>query len=377
MKILIVTTISPTIGFLIPHIRYLIDEGHKVDVAFNIVKDINPMLIELGCKIHNMEFQRSPINKDNYIAYKRIKNLVLENKYDLVHTHTPIASFLTRLACRSISNIRILYTAHGFHFYKGAPIENWLTFYMAEKLVGRWTDGLITMNEEDYIISKKIISQNNGCRYKVHGVGIDLKRFQPKDVNDTKELRQKYGYTEDDFILFYAAELNKNKHQDLLIESISELKTKIPNIKLLLAGPGPSEETYKKLMKELNLEKNVELLGFRSDVKILLKLSDIAVASSRREGLPVNVMEAMATGLPIVATDIRGHRDLIEDGVNGYLVGVEDVDGFTNAIAKLYHDKTLRERFGRKGIELVQKYSLENVLEEMKNIYEEQLGGNC
>ena len=370
MKILYVTTVSNTVNaFLIPHIKLLIEQGHQVDVAFNIDREVNPEIMKLGCKVYNIKFQRSPLKRENLIAYKEIKKLVLDDEgYDLVHVHTPVASVLTRLACRNVPNIKVIYTAHGFHFYKGAPLKNWILYYPIEKWLSRYTDCLITINEEDYstAISKKFKADKIKM---VHGVGVDLDKFEPQTMEKKIQIRKEYGYKENDFILFYAAELNSNKHQDLLINVLNILKNKIPNIKLLLAGNGSLESQYKRQAKQLEVNDNIEFLGYRNDINNLLMLSDIAVASSRREGLPVNVMEAMATGLPLVVTDVRGHRDLVKNEESGYVVGLNDIEGFANSIEKLYEDDELRFKFGRKGLELVQKYSLENVLKEMEDIY--------
>jgi len=369
LKILFVTTISPTIGFLIPHIELLVQKGHKVDVAFNVVRDVRPELSELGCNVHHIEFQRSPLSAKNFLAYRKIKQLVLKEKYELIHTHTPVASFLTRLACRNIKGLKILYTAHGFHFYKGAPLKNWIKYYTIEKLAGLWTDGIITMNEEDYNIAQKMNMRRKGSVFYVHGVGVDLSRFSPVYSTRKIKLRQEYEYATDDFILFYAAELNYNKHQDMLISAVKVLKTRIPNLKLLLAGRGNYREQYEKQVAELGLENNVKFLGFRKDISNLLKISDVAVACSRREGLPVNVMEAMATGLPVVVTDCRGQRDLVINGVNGFVVNPDDVEGFANHVEKLYRNKDLMYKFGEMNLTLVKNYSLENVLNEMREIY--------
>lgn len=372
MKVLYVTTISNTVNaFLIPHIKLLIEKGHKVDVAFNVVQEIDPELVEMGCKIHNVAFQRSPISKQNYVAYKKLRRIMKDEDYDMVHVHTPIASIITRIACRDILDLKIVYTAHGFHFMKGAPIKSWLIYYPIERLVARWTDILITINHEDYNVAKRFRLRSKGKIYKVNGVGIDLNKFEPQIIEKKIQIRKEYGYKEDDFILFYAAELNYNKHQDLLIDVVNILKDKIPNIKLLLAGSDTLENEYKEQVKQLGVGNNIEFLGYRGDIPNLLMLSDIAVASSRREGLPVNVMEAMATGLPLVVTNVRGHRDLVDDGENGYVIGVNDIEGFVKSIEKLHKDNELRHKLGRRGLELVQKYSLESVLKEMKSIYVE------
>ena len=369
MKILYITTISDTVNaFLIPHIRMLIEQGHKVDVAFNINRPVSSELIDLGCKIHEVPFSRSPLKKDNFNSYTLIKKIVLEEKYDIIHTHTPVASAIVRLACKNIKEIKVLYTAHGFHFLKGKALNNWLIYYPIEKYLARYTDCLIIINEEDYNTAITMNFKSKEIKM-VHGVGIDLNKFEIQKNVKKNKMRKEYGYKEDDFILFYAAELNSNKHQDLLINVVKILKDKIPNIKLLLAGNGVLLNHYIELSEKLDVDLNIEFLGYRSDVKKLLMLSDIAVASSRREGLPVNVMEAMATGLPLVVTNVRGHKDLVIDGENGYVNEVNDIEGFAKSVEKLYLNEKLRNDFGKKSIESVKKYSLENVLEEMKKIY--------
>ncbi|HHV84016.1 MAG TPA: glycosyltransferase family 4 protein [Tepidanaerobacter syntrophicus] len=371
MKILYVTTVSNTVNaFLIPQIRLLVDRGHQVDVAFSIVHEVDPEIAKLGCKVHNVEFQRSPLRKENYVAYNKIKKIITDGRYDIVHVHTPVASFVTRLACRNIHNLTVIYTVHGFHFFKGAPTKNWLLYYPLEKLAAKWTDVVITMNEEDYISASKMKCRRLNSVYRVNGVGVNLEKFSPVNSVVKKKLREESGFNNEDFILFYAAELNYNKHQDLLIKTINLLKNKIPNIKLLLAGDGNLQEEYEKQAKNLGLSERIHFLGYREDVSNLLKISDVAVASSRREGLPVNVIEAMATGLPLIVTDCRGQRDLVSDGENGYVVGIDDAESFVTAIIKLYHSKDTRLKFSQKNIELSKKYSISRVMKEMENIFE-------
>ncbi|MCF6460853.1 glycosyltransferase family 1 protein [Clostridium sp. Cult3] len=376
MKILYVTTVIGTVNtFLIPHIEYLINHGHEVDVAANITKKPGPDLLKLGCNIYDIKFDRSPVSKNNYQAYKDIKKLVQEGHYKLVHVHTPVAAFLTRLACRKIVNTKVVYTAHGFHFYKDAPLKNWLLYYPLEKLAARWTDIIITINEEDYELVKRRNFKESNSLFHVHGVGVNLDKFSPTSFEVKKELRKKYGFKSDDFILFYAAELNYNKHQDLLINVVNLLKSRIPNIKLLLAGDGNFRGKYEEQVRRLDLQEEICFLGFRKDISNLLRISDVAVASSRREGLPVNVMEAMATGLPLVVTNCRGQRELVRNRENGFVVDINDIEGFADSVEKLYKDKNLRNQFGKKGVELIQNYSIEKVLKELNNVYQAQLGG--
>lgn len=370
MKILYVTTISSTVNaFLIPHIKFLIERGNSVGLAFNLIDKLNPELLELGCKIHNIEFQRNPLKIENYNALKKIKKIILEEGYELVHVHTPVASFITRLACMKMKNVKILYTAHGFHFFDGAPKKNWLIYHTLEKIAARWTDGLITMNEEDYRLASNFKLRNRNAVYHVNGVGIDTTKFIPQTNEMKRNLRKEYGYRDEDFILIYVGELSYRKQQDLLIKAISELTGRIANLKLFLVGDGYLYHDYNNLVKRLNVEEHVEFLGYRDDIQQLMSIADIAVSTSRQEGLPVNVLEAMATGLPLIVTDCRGNRDLVSSGENGIVVGVNDVKACANAIEKLYQCKELRNGYSDKSKKRIQKYSLENVINEMKDIY--------
>jgi glycosyltransferase EpsD len=365
-KILFTATVdSHIINFHIPYLKWFKEQGYEVHVASNGNSNIPFVDVK-----YNIPFERSPFKLANLKAYKQLKKIIDDNNYKLIHCNTPMGSVLTRLAAKKArkKGTKIIYTAHGFHFFKGSPLINWLLYYPVEKWLSRYTDCLITINDEDYecAVRKKFKA---GSIKKVNGVGIDLNKFTPQTVEKKKELRKQYGYNDTDFILICVAELNHNKHQDLLINAVSILKNKIPNIKLLLVGSGNLMEQYKKQVKKLGLEKYIQFLGYRSDVSNLLTISDLLVSASRREGLPVNVMEAMATGLPLVVTDCRGNRDLVKNGENGYVVGIDDVDGFANAVEELYSSQESRQEFGQKSLEFIKQYSLESVMKGMDEIY--------
>lgn len=370
MKILYVTTILNTVNaFLIPHIKMLIEQGHKVDVASNVDQADSTKLIELGCEIYDVPFQRSPIKKDNINAYKLIKKILLTKKYDVVHTHTPIASTITRLACKNIKNTKIYYTAHGFHFYKGASISNWLIYYPIEKYLSKFTDTLITINTEDYEIAKS----NFKAKRVVYmsGVGINIDKFK-NIVVDKVGKRQELGIPHDSSVVLSVGELNKNKNHDVIIRAIAKINN--PNIHYVICGKGPVEGYLKNLCKELKIEGNVHLLGYRKDVAEIYKISDIFVFPSYREGLPVSLMEAMASGLPIVCSNIRGNTDLIENGKGGFLVSPSDPDNFAEYINELILNSKLRDKFIKFNLNKIEKYSLYNVTRELKHIYGEILG---
>jgi glycosyltransferase EpsD len=373
LNILYVSTISGTINlFLVPHITRLMDQGHTVSVACRVDDPIHSKLLAKGVKVYPIAFQRSPFDKRNLEAYRELSRVLdEEGRFDWVHTHTPVASALVRLACRDRQDVKVLYTAHGFHFFKGVARKNWLTYYPVEKALSRHTDVLITMNSEDYACAADKFSA--GHVVNVHGVGVDLSRFTLQTESEKERLRREYSFTPDDFILVYAAALNNRKHQTILIEAMADLVKVVPKAKLLLIGKGPNEVGYRALIKLLKLEEKVQLMGYRKDVPQLMQLADVAVSSSNQEGLPVNVMEAMAIGLPLVVSACRGNRDLVEDGRNGFLIREDDPVLYAEKLAILYFDEKLRESMKQESVAMIQDYSIEQVLLEMDGIYADLL----
>ena len=365
MKILYVTTISNTVNaFLIPHIKMLIDEGHQVDVAFNIEQEVKPEIYEMRCKIHQLPLQRSLLKKDNFRAYKILKKIIISEGYDLVHTHTPIASAIVRLVCRSLNNVRVFYTAHGFHFFKGAPIVNWFIYYPVEKWLARYTDTLITINKEDYSRAKRKFKAKR-VEY-VPGVGIDLKKFNTVKV-DRDLKRSQLGLPEDAFVVLSVGELNKNKNHEVIIRAIAKINN--PDIHYVICGEGQLDEYLRNLSKELGIEKQVHLLGFRKDVAEIGKASDIFAFPSKREGLGLAAIEAMACGLPIITSNIHGIVDYSIDGITGYATTFDDLSGFANLILKLFEDEALRIEYGKHNLNSIVKYDVNNILLRLQEIY--------
>lgn len=334
MKVLYVSTISNTINaFLIPHIELLLEQGHNVDIVCNIKRDISPILIKRGCKVFNIEFQRSPIKKQNYLAFKKLKKLIQDEKYDLVHTHTPTASVISRLACKKLKNITVIYTAHGFHFFKGAPIKNWLLYYPFERWLARYTDVLITINKEDFARAQTFKAKR--VEY-VPGVGLDTDKYSGLII-DKLAKRRELGVSEEAFVILSVGELNKNKNHETVIKAISKLQNL--DIYYVICGSGVLNKYLKELAISLGIAEKVILLGYRTDVNEIYHAADIFALPSYREGLPVSLMEAMATGLPVVCSDIRGNRDLINNKIGGYLVKPDNVDGFAASIKNCIEHK--------------------------------------
>lgn len=370
-KVLFVATVTSHINaFHIPYLKWFKEQGYEIHVASKGNQEI-----EYCDKHFDIPFERFPIKKNNLKAYKELKKIINENSYKIIHCHTPVGGVLARLAARKArkKGTKVIYTAHGFHFYKGAPLFNWIVYYPIEKLCARWTDCLITINKEDYKISKKKLKAKQV--QLVHGVGMNTKKFNKEITEGSKKNKRKeLGIKENDIVFTYVAELNKNKNQILLINIIYELKKKYQNLKLLLVGNYNNKNYYEGEIKKKDLSEEVILLGKRRDIQEILSVTDIYIASSIREGLPVNIMEAMYVGLPILATNNRGHRELIENGINGYLVE-NDVDSFIEKIEKILSDKNLAKEFGKKSHEKSLKYLDTQVVKEMKKIYEEEMKG--
>ena len=368
-RILYVTTISETINaFLVPHIEYLLDNNYEVECACNIGLNLDKRL-DKNLVIHDIPFSRSPLSTSNIGAYKKIKEVIKNGQYDYVHVHTPIAAFITRLATRNM-NISIIYTAHGFHFYKGAPMLNWIVYYNLEKIAARWTDCIITMNEEDFILAKEKFKYKNNKIFKINGIGLDLNKYS-NNSNDLREFKKSLGLKDEDFVITIIAELIKRKNHLQIIDTMKLLYKEYPNIKVLFVGKGVLKDNYKKYIEDNNLSESIKLLGFRNDVSEIINISNIIALFSLQEGLPRNLMEAMAIGKSIICTNIRGNNDLVKDNINGLLVPINDIQATKEAILKIYNDDKLAEKFSNNNINDIKKYDIKEVLNEMNLIYKD------
>ncbi|MEI6100266.1 MAG: glycosyltransferase family 4 protein, partial [Eubacteriales bacterium] len=317
MKILFVTTVSSTTGFLVPHMRLLLSQGCRVDLACHIRDIATIELQEMGLFVHEIPFERNPFSSNNLLAYQKIRELVLEEKYDAMHVHTPVAAFVARMACRDIPGLTICYTTHGFHFYKGAPVHNWALYYTLEKIAAKWTDMLITMNREDYLTGQKMKLRRGGSVFFVNGVGVDTNRIARASVDEYRK-REELGISRDAYVLVSVGELIRRKNFETSIRAFAKMR--IPGSVYLICGEGPQKTELKKLARQLKIEDRVIFAGFRRDIHEILQIAKVFVFPSLQEGLPVALMEAMCAGLPVVCSAIRGNMDLIRDGVNGFLV---------------------------------------------------------
>jgi len=355
--------------FHVPFMKMLQDKGYEVwAVAASSDIESKKNLEDMGIKCLEIPFSRSPFDFSNVKAYKTLKQLFRTEYFDLIHFHTPIAAFIGRMAAKNTDQGSIIYTAHGFHFYKGAPLKNWIIYYLLEKMASKLTDAIITINKEDYEFAKKHFQSKRTSVYYVHGVGIDLTKFDLSAQNVRTEYRKKFSFDPEDFIIISIGELNKNKNHIQLIRAMKIIED--PKIKCIIAGDGILKKELEEEIVKNKMENKIFLLGYRKDIIQLLFMSDLLVSCSIREGLPKNVMEAMACGLPVIAANNRGHRDLIHNEENGMLIKIGDSIGLKQSIEKLKNSKELRLKMGEENLKIIKNFSLKIAISEIEKIYQ-------
>ncbi|WP_342559439.1 glycosyltransferase family 4 protein [Metasolibacillus sp. FSL K6-0083] len=368
MKILFVASVYRHLtAFHIPYIQYFQQLGYKVYAAGAGEDEQNlekQNLEKLNVTCIDIPFSRGPLSLQNIIAYRKLQQLFVQERFDLVHVHTPVAALLTRGAFRKSRHGKIVYTAHGFHFYKGAPKQNWLIYYPAEKIAAKWTDHLITINEEDFHNAQKLLPKDKVSF--VHGVGVEFAETQ-FSKEQQQQLRRQLGLADDAITVAYVAELNDNKNHQFLLNNWRKIKDHTPQFELLIIGSGDKEEQLKDYVKNEEL-KDIHFLGYRRDVPKLLQITDIVALLSHREGLPKSIMEAMAAEIPCVVTNTRGLRDLVKSNESGFVVNNGDNGQLVTAFYEL-SGKSARELMGMRAKDLVEPFLLNNVLEEYAVIY--------
>ena len=370
MKIAYVTTIGSTMNFFVSFIKQLIENENTVDIITNDkIKPVSKRYRDWGCLIHTIDCARSPLNKCNIFAFKQLRKILNTGDYDIIHCHTPVAAMLTRLAARKArkKGTRVIYTAHGFHFFKGAPLKNWLIYFPVEWLCSFLTDTLITINQEDFDFAKKHLHAKK-TEY-IPGVGIDVEKFK-NTVVDRDKKREELGIPKDSIAVLSVGELNDNKNHETVLKAIAKLDRK--DIVYIICGVGDKKEYLNNLATEIGMSDRLILAGFRNDVAEIYKCCDIFAFPSKREGLPVSVMEAMASGLPCVASNIRGARDLITDGEHGFLCEKMDIDAFSEKIALFADDKALVQKFALASSEVLKDFDIKNVIDELTWIYKDR-----
>lgn len=368
-KVLFVANHKGFSKFNAPYMHWFKSKGWQVDNA-------SPG-IEVG-EVDNqfdVDIQRSPFSLKNFKAYKDLKRIIENGNYDLIHVHTPMGAVLGRLAAIKARKrgTKVIYTAHGFHFYKGAPIKNWLIYYTIEKLLSRYTDTLVTINREDFESAQKG-KLANGEIYQIDGVGVNLDRFHAISAIERSEIRKRLNVGDDDFVALYVAQFIPRKNHKFIISLIPEILKDVPNFKLVMAGNGDTLEMCKELAWNLGVEAHTIFLGGRSDIPDLCGMADIHVSSSIQEGLAIGNIEAMSAGCPLVISNIRGHKDVCVNQRNGFLFDLSEPAQFVKAVVFLAKDKSLFEEISQNNLEDIKKFSVAREVDAMAEIYSKTVG---
>ena len=375
-KILFISNISNRITTFV---TASIAAAHDLDMDFYQAanwQNVDPSKIAAeekayDIKIKSVPISRNPLAKTNWAAYKELVAFIKQEEIDYIHCNTPTGGILGRLAGKKCKVKKVIYQAHGFHFYKGAPKKNWLVYYPVEKWLAHYTDALITINSEDFELAKtKFRLRKNGKVYYVPGVGIDTSQYNPSETS-REEKRIALGLSESDVALISMGDLIERKNYDAAIRAIAQANE--PKLQYFICGKGPEEENLKALAESLGVTKQIHFLGFRSDIKELLVAADIFLFTTKQEGLPRSMMEAMASGLPCVASKIRGNTDLLEGTEGGFLCETVDVAAYAGKLKLLANDKALREKMGENNLITIQKFSIETINKEVRKIYESEL----
>ncbi len=383
-KMLMLASVASMIDqFNMSNIEMLLQMGYKVEVACNFergnacsiqkIQRMKERLSELGVKYYQIDFTRKVFDiKQDYKAYRQVKRLAEENQYVFLHCHSPIGGVIGRLVGHK-RNIKVIYTAHGFHFFKGAPIKNWLFYYPIEWALSYWTDILITINKEDYKRAKKYFHANR-IEY-VPGVGVEIEKFELDGI-DRSEKRKQLGVKDCEIMLLSVGELNQNKNHIAVVKTLAEIKKRkfdlYYKLHYFIVGAGDCYHVLRKSAEQLHVSEHIHLLGFCYDVPQLLNAADIYILPSKREGLNVSLMEAMASGLACICGDIRGNRDLIEQKRGGYRVPEKK---YIQAIYNMAVSDKQREAFGAYNKKKIHLFEKSLISKQMRRIYYEC--GSC
>lgn len=372
-RVLFIATVVKThiMTFHIPYLKMFKEMGYETVVAArNDYENLDDCHIPHCDYFFDIPFQREPFHYENLKCYKKLKSIIDDGDFSIVHCHTPVGGVLGRLAARKArkKGTRIIYTAHGFHFYHGAPLKNWILFYPIEKICSSFSDAIITINEEDFYIAKR--NFKNTSVFNLPGIGINVERYSKELRRDAVTLNLS-DLCKDEKRILSVGELNDNKNQKTIIKALT-----LPNLEkvhYLIAGDGIRKAQLEAYAEKLKVNDRVHFLGYRNDIEELLCVADVFVFPSYREGLPVALMEAMAAGVPVVASRIRGNVDLIQNGINGFLCDPCDEKNFADHISTLLSNDVLSNSFSERGKEIIKKYDIENVLRVAQEIYKNVL----
>ncbi|MEO1671857.1 MAG: glycosyltransferase family 4 protein [Cyanobacteria bacterium J06631_2] len=378
-KLLIVTTIAGAIeDFILPFVHHYRGLGWQVDGVSVDITD-NPACVAALDSVWDVPWSRNPLDPRNLInAVPQIQKIVIQGSYDLVHVHTPVAAFVTRYAISQLKikhKPQVIYTAHGFHFHQqGNPITNQI-FLNLERLAGRWTDYLITINREDEAAARQHRLLPDDQIYYTPGIGLELDKYDRDGVTQgqVEAVRQELGLTQQDTLLLTVAEFTPNKRHHDQVLALKQLERS--DVHLALAGDGDTRPDIEKLAQELGIEKQVHCLGFRYDIPALICASRSLLLTSQREGLPRSIMEAFCAATPVIGTKVRGIQDLLSDNC-GLLVDVGDISALAQAMKQMVDEPNLAQELGANGRQKIATYDVRNIIEQYSQIYDRALEGS-
>lgn len=353
-----------------PCLQAALEMGYEVFFGENRA---NPEELEVELPVHVYDshtYRSITAFSDNKVALSNLSHILENNNIEVIHCNTPVGGLVGRLCGKKYKVKKVIYTVHGFHFYKGAPLINRTVYKLAERIMARWTDVIITMNQEDFEAAQKFKLRKGGRVYKVHGVGIDLSDYEGIRVKKTLK-RKELGLTDTDVVCISAGDIVPRKNYGVAIKAIAQVKN--DHLHYLICGVGSEKQKMEALAAELGIADKVHFLGFRKDIKELMNISDIFLFTTLQEGLPRSMMEAMASGLPCVASKIRGNTDLIENNVGGYLCDPDDVRTFADVLAKLVSNEALRANMAKTNLEVIKQYDVHIVENEIRDIYREAI----
>ena len=386
--LLVASVASMVDQFNMQNIKLLKELGYHVDVACNFldgntcsegrIRELKSKLAEEKVGCYQIDFARDVLRlKQNIKAYRELRALARKKKYELVHCHAPIGGVLGRVVFRKYRNrgTRVIYTAHGFHFFKGAPVKNWMLFYPVEKFLSRWTDCLITINKEDYRRAKRKFHADR--MVYVPGVGVDTKKFN-SGLIDIGEKRASLGVMDNEIMLLSVGELSRRKNHEIVIRALKELNN--PRIKYFIAGQGELQEYLSELIKNYGLEDKIFLLGYRTDISELCQAADLFIFPSKQEGMPVALMEAIACKTPVYCSDIRGNVELVHN--KEFLFDPANKENLVSGLRNIIGENKPEEFKRKRSKEILENYNhllcydLNYVNTQMNSLYCGQGGGD-
>lgn len=373
-KLLMITTVYNTLRtFLLPYARHYRQQGWVVEGMAQGISG-NPDCVETFDKVHEMAWSRNPLRERNLTqAPRQVQEVVEAGQYDIVHVHTAVAGFVTRLSLRKLRQQPgapiVIYTTHGFRFHdQGSWAENWPPLLL-EKMAGKWTDYLVVINREDHAAAQLYgIVPSHRLMY-MPGIGVDLQRYVSEMVPQAEvdRVHQELGLGENGKLFTMVGRLEPLKRHEDLLQAVTRLRR--PDVHIAMAGEGPRVNELQALAEKMGICSQIHFLGYRRDLPAILKCSEALVLPSEREGVPRSVMEAMALEVPVIGTDVRGTRQLLEDGC-GFLYQLGDIGGLAQSLEKVINTSAGElQQMTTQARQRVQDYRLDRLFDLHDQLY--------